>query len=81
MTRTAITAHGNRPVSRRGDSLEPLRYREPPFDVPACAVLYRSPALRKTSQHGKRSIHDDFLEGRIAGRHSLRLHDGGSYFG
>jgi hypothetical protein len=49
--------------------------------VAACAVLYHDPALRETSQYRQRPVRDDFLERRIAGRHSLRLHDGDGYFG
>jgi hypothetical protein len=76
-----ITAHGNRPVSRRGDSLKHLRHRGRPLGVAACAVLYHGPAFREPPQHGKHPLRDDFLERCIAGRHSLCLHDGGSYFG
>jgi hypothetical protein len=81
MTRTAITAHGNRPVSRRGDSLKHLRHREHPFGVSACAVLSHGPALREPPQHGKRAVRNEFLERRVAGRHSFFLHNGRSYFG
>jgi hypothetical protein len=49
--------------------------------VAACAVLYHGPALTQPPKHGKRPVHDDFLKLRIAGRHSLRLHYGGRYFG
>jgi hypothetical protein len=43
-------------------------------------MLYHCPALHKPPQYGKRPIRDDFLERRITGLHSLRLHDGGGYF-
>ena len=44
-------------------------------------MLYHGPALRKTPQHGQRPVRDDLLERRIAGGHSLRLHDGDGYSG
>jgi len=83
MTRTTITAHGNRPVFFGGAIRVrgTLIYCHRPFGVSACAVLYRRAALRETPKHGKRPRRDDFLERRIAGRHALRLHDGGGYFG
>jgi hypothetical protein len=49
--------------------------------VAACAGLRHDSALRETPQHGKRPHHNEFLERRIIGWHSIRLHDGGSYFG
>jgi hypothetical protein len=54
--------------------------RQRPLSISACAMLYRRPALREPPQHGERPRRDDCLERRIAGGHSLCLHDGGGYF-
>ena len=59
--------------------LEQMHWR--PSGIAACAVLYHCSPFREAPQHGKRPRRDDPLERRIIGRHSLRLHNGGSYFG
>jgi hypothetical protein len=48
-----------------------------PLSVATRPGLRHRPALRETPQHSKHPLRDDFLERRIGGRHSLRLHDSG----
>jgi hypothetical protein len=56
------------------------RRREHPLCVPAASGSHRRTALRETPRRSKRPIRDDFLKLHIAGRHSIRLQNGASYF-
>jgi hypothetical protein len=70
MSRYALTTDRKNYITL--NSCQQLISHKSPFSVTACPELYRCPALRETPQHGKRPIRDDFLERRIAGKHSLR---------
>jgi hypothetical protein len=49
--------------------------------VAACAVLYHGSRFARRCNTVGALFATMFLECRIAGQHSLCLHDGGSYFG